>query len=155
MCRRKVNGRGLVVALMAMFVMAPCLAEPKVPFESVLRKRVGQFYAACIKQDWPKLFDMIAPFVRRCDSPEDFRRGWTKDGGAKILSWRLVEITYDANLVGQEFKVDCSGQAYRVAAGASVTISQLDQEGEEKPKRGDNYLKWVLIDGVWFAVGPE
>ena len=155
MSGRRVYGRILLVALAAMLVTIPYLAEPELPFKSTLKKRVSQFYAAYINHNWPALYELIAPFVRRCESVEDFRRGWTKDSDLTILSWRLVSITSDSEFVGQDFKVDCSGKTYRVEAGASVVTSQLDQQGQEKPERGDAHFTWVLIDGVWFAMGPE
>ena len=154
-CCRRLKGPLSALGVVAILTALPCFAAPKVPLKSALKIRVGQFYAAYIKQDWPALLELMAPFVRECQSAEDFRLGWTEDGPGRVLSWRLVDIDYDPVYVGQEFKVECTGKAYRVDAGAMVVTSQLDQEGEGKPERGENYLRWVLIGGVWFAAGPE
>ena len=152
--------RGLkaqVVLLTAAWIltMMPCFAGAKVPLRSGLKTRVSQFYAAYVSQDWPALLELTAPFVRECDSAEDLRLGWTEDGLVKVLSWRIVDIRYDESYLDEELKVECSGKIYRPEAGALVVTSQLDQKGEEKPQRGDHFLHWVLIEGTWFAVGPE
>ena len=153
-CRR-FRGSLSILAVVVIFTTLPCFAGPSVPLKSTLKIRVAQFYAASIKQDWPPLLELIAPFVRECQSAGDFRIGWTEDSPNRVLSWRLVDIKYDPSYVGQVFKVECTGQAYRVDAGALVVTSQLDQEAEGKPERGENFLHWVFIGGTWFAAGPE
>jgi hypothetical protein len=144
-----------VLAAVVILTTVPCFAGPKVPLKSTLKARVGQFYNAYINQDWPALLELMAPFVRERRSSEDLRLGWTEDGLVRVLSWRLVDIEYDPTYVAQKFKVECAGQAYRVDAGGMVVTSQHDQENEERPERGENFLHWVLIGGVWYFAGPE
>lgn len=136
--------------------VAGASGQPKVPLKPQLKARVRKLYSAYMKADWPALLEFIAPFVRECSTSQQWREGWTSDSpDHRLLSWRLKNIESDSEYTGQSFHVECTGLDYKVEAGALVVISQLDQEGDAAPTRGENYFHWVLINGTWFIAGPE
>ena len=151
----RARSRAARFAIITLLASIPALAGPKVPLKSELKARVGEFYAAYSKRDWAQLRELVAPFVRECSSAAEIRHGWTEDGRVRVLSWKILDVRYDASYVGREFKVECTGQVYRPEAGAVVVVSQLDKQDEDVPTLGKLYFPWVLVGGSWFAAGPE
>jgi hypothetical protein len=148
--------RQLVVVITWSFILGwPALAGPKVPQVRALKARVGELQAATVvapAQRVAALMALLPAAERECEQNQPGHDVVNQDSGpeSKLMSWKIISITYDSSYIGNEWRDPCPGHSYKVESMAHVVLSQVFQTGDGEPEQEELGELWVLVDGQWY-----
>jgi len=128
-----------------------CVAGPGVPKKAELKTRVKELCDAGPNPTWEQLKKLFAPHLSECVRENEMRDSSSKT--VQVISCNIASIDYDARHAGDSLEAECTGQRYKVDAAAIAKISQVAEDGADKPEREEVFQRWVLVSGTWYYSG--